>query len=349
MRISLNPFASKARPVLAGTLGAISAAHPLAVSAGQEMLAADGNAVDATIAAQAVLSVVAPDACGLGGDAFYLVRDASGRVTAINGAGAAARGATAATTNGGASVTVPGMVSAWGTLAADWSRLPLARSLQPALRLARSGVRVDAHVLGAMRTHRVRLLSGGAESWALLALREGEPWVQTELAASLDTIATRGVTAFYSGEIARAIASAVQSHGGALGIDDLAGHETEVTKPIIVPWRGLSVSVQPPASQGVLLALVLVNLARLGEIPAESFDHAAVELTKAAFDLRDRSGEGEALLREQLDLRSASRLQPRRTAKLPPHGRGLGCGSERYGGDVAGQRVRRFRVRRVRS
>ena len=73
-----NSFASRARPTLTGRIGAVSAADPLATSAELEMLAADGSAADAMIAAQAVLAVVAPEACGLGGDMLCLVRESSG-------------------------------------------------------------------------------------------------------------------------------------------------------------------------------------------------------------------------------------------------------------------------------
>src|SRR5688572_21230812 len=111
--MNLNPYSSKARPSLAGSLGAVSAAHPLAVSAAVNVLADGGNAVDAVIAAQAVLCVVSPDACGLGGDAFYLVATPEGKDIAVNGAGAAAMRQEAAAVDGGASVTVPGLVDAW--------------------------------------------------------------------------------------------------------------------------------------------------------------------------------------------------------------------------------------------
>ena len=91
--MKLNPFSSAHRPALAGRLGAVSAAHPLAVAAGQRLLAEGGNAVDALIAAQAVLAVVSPDACGLGGDGFVLLRRPGRPVLAVNGAGPAAQDA----------------------------------------------------------------------------------------------------------------------------------------------------------------------------------------------------------------------------------------------------------------
>src|SRR5215207_3544438 len=215
--MELNPFASRIRPPLAGHLGAISAAHPLAAAAGQEMFAAGGCAVDAVIAGQAVLSVVSPDACGLGGDAFYLVREPDGNVVAVNGAGASARSQTRPASDGGASVTVPGMVSAWEALAVRWSSLPLSRCLQPAIRLARSGHRVDDHLLETARQQRPRLIRGGAKSWSLLKRSEGEIWVQSELATTLEQIAKSGAAALHSsGDIARAVIRAVALGGGVM-------------------------------------------------------------------------------------------------------------------------------------
>ena len=309
--LQLNPFAAKIRPALAGHLGAVSAAHPLAAAAGPEMLVAGGGAVDAVMAAQAVLAVVAPNACGLGGDAFWLVREAGGEVHALNGAGRAARHQAEFAAEGGGSVAVPGMVAAWDLAASRWGRLPLARCLQPAIRLARSGVSVDAHLVEAVASQRARLLCGGAEAWPLLAAGVGEFWVQPEIATTLESIAKSGRAALYAGGVAQAIVAAVARHGGALDLGDLAEHATETPDPITISWQGLRIAVQPPVSQGVLLAMVLTHLERLGALPPDRLDHAAVELTNSAFAFRSRVGEGERLLGESLpcDLERASQRQ----------------------------------------
>ena len=298
----LNPYGSRARPALAGHSGAISAAHPLAVAAGQEMLFAGGSAVDAVIAAQAALSVVAPDACGLGGDAFLLVRDPEGDVTAVNGAGAAGRRATEAAPGGGLSVSVPGMVSAWDAASERWGKLSLAKCLQPAIRLARWGVVADAHLLETVDAHRTRLGAGGAGAWSLLAQRPGQTWMQPELALALERIAKMGRAGFYSDAPAQAIAAAVAAANGALDEDDLAAHRSETSAPLQVDWGDTQVFVQPPMSQGVLLATALANLARRPGLSEGCMQHVAVELTEAAFQLRDRAGEGGALLEETLDV-----------------------------------------------
>ncbi len=304
-----DAFASRSRPVLIGAAGAVSAAHPLAVAAGVDMLTAGGSAVDATIAAQAVLCVVAPDACGLGGDTFCLVRSSDGQTTAVNGAGAAPLDMATATADGGGSVTVPGIVDAWVKMAERWGRLPLARVLGPAVRLARGGMTLSPRLARAADEQRARLLRGGAGDWPLLAAAPGDTIVQLDLANVLDRIAKEHAAAFYAGTLAEAITAAVQAHGGCLSRADLEAHHTVLATPIRTGWRGHTILTQPPMSQGVLLSMALQAIERLGPGADDRLDHAAIEATEAAFAFRDRVGQGATLLDEMLpvDLNTAAR------------------------------------------
>lgn len=328
-----EPFASSVRPVLSGVLGAVSAAHPLAVAAGQEMLVAGGTAVDAAIAAQAVLCVVAPDACGLGGDLLMLVRTQAGETVAVNGAGAAPAGLAEVAISGGASVTVPGIVRAWADAAERWGRLPLAAALAPAIRLARGGVRQTQRFVASLGVHVPRLVEGGAHGWAMRHIEPGRPVVQNELARFLDLIAKEGAAAFYAGPMAAAIAAASQRTGGALNEADLAAHRTVIAEPVRTTWNGLAVSVQPPMTQGVLLAMALAALERLGALPADLLDHAAIELTNAAFAYRARVGEGEALLAEPLAI-DFSRASGQRGPRAYLHTAGVAT-ADRFGTTVS--------------
>ena len=307
MALIQNPYSSGPRPVLQGRLGAVSAAHPLAVAAGQEVLVAGGSAADAAIAAQAVLCVVAPDACGLGGDMFALVHRPGADPVAVNGAGAAPMGLSAVSADGANSVTVPGIVDGWRQLSERWGRLPLALALAPAIRIARGGIRVSYNLAAAVTVQRDRLLRGGAAAWALLELPRGSLFVQAELAMLLEEIGRDGAGAFYRGGYAETIAAAAQSLGGALSVDDLAAHCSEVRAPIVTRWGDVTIATQPPMAQGVLLSLALAGLDRLGSISSELSDHAGIELTEAAFAYRARAGEGEALLSAELpvDLKRA--------------------------------------------
>ncbi len=301
--MQLNPSSSRPRPIIAGRLGAVAAAHPLAVAAGQRLLAEGGNAVDALIAAQAALAVVSPDACGLGGDGFVLLRRPGKPVLAFNGAGPSAKAATHAATTGGAAVTVPGLVDLWDRLSAEGGKLGLARALQPALEIASDGARVDADLLLARDQQRERLEAGRAGPWELMRLTPGDRFVQPALARLLRRIGEEGRRAFYEGEIAAGIARAVRACGGALDEADLAGGPVvEVKAPLSLPLGDRVLHVQPPQSQGVLLLLALNGFLRGGFGPGPSLAHLGVELTQAAFAFRDDAARGAALLSERVEV-----------------------------------------------
>jgi gamma-glutamyltranspeptidase/glutathione hydrolase len=304
-----DPFASTQRPALFGNKGAVSAAHPLAVSAGQMILTAGGSAVDAVIAGQAVMCVLDPEDCSVGGDALALVRAADGTVTAVNGTGAAPLAMTEASDDGGNSVTVPGAVDAWETMSNRWGRLPLATILAPAVDIARQGFRVGSRLPLIVRQHAGRLHTGGASGWALLGAAPGDVVRQPELASLLEDVGRRGRAAFYEGPLAEQVAAVVRKNGGKLDLEDLAWHRTVVADPVTTWWRGCKVHVQPPVSQGVLLSLALAGEERLAPLQPHQRDHAAVELTESAFALRDQCGKGLGLLDWPLriDLDRASR------------------------------------------
>ncbi|HSI40111.1 MAG TPA: gamma-glutamyltransferase [Xanthobacteraceae bacterium] len=304
-----DPFSSTCRPVLRGARGAVSAAHPLAVSAGLEMLLVGGSAADATIAAQAVICVLSPDNCGLGGDQLCLVRTGDGAVVAVNGTGAAPRDMHTADIDGGNSVTVPGVVDAWVVMSERWGRLPLARALEPAIRTATEGFIVGERLADAFREYSARLVTGGAARWAMRTAPAGSLQCQPELAALLAAIGHQGRAAFYAGEMADAITAAIARAGGTLDQTDLAGHRTMVGAPVTTSWRGHAVHVQPPVSQGILLSMVLAAEERLGTFTPPQRDHVGVELTESSFAFRDRSCDGLALLDEPLhaDVERASR------------------------------------------
>ncbi|MCC6826812.1 MAG: gamma-glutamyltransferase [Novosphingobium sp.] len=294
-------YSSAARPTLPGERGAVSAAHPLAVAAGQAMLFKGGSAVDAAIAAQATLCVVSPDACGLGGDLFALVGDGGG-VIAVNGAGAAPLGLTQASGDGATSVTVPGLAGGWAAMHDRWGRLALADCLAPAIRLAEHGHRICASVARAAVAQHDRLVRNGAAGWALCGLCEGDVLIQPALGAALRQMGQHGAGWFYHGDAAAAIARAVAAGGGALAVADLSAHATELADPIAVSYRGCEVLVQPSPTQGILLAMALQGLAHCSPGDDASAEHLCVELTEAAFAYRDRAADGASLLDEALTI-----------------------------------------------
>lgn len=315
-----DPLSSVLRPVLRGRLGAVSAAHPLAVAAGQEMLKGGGSAADAAIAAQAVLCVVMPDACGLGGDMLALVHSPGSTPQAINGTGCAPRRMVRVADDGADSITVPGIVDAWCTLSRLYGRVPLARALEPAVRLARAGSRVSPTLARALDQHRERLARGGAGLWVLFDATEGAVLVQPELGTLLERVGAEGRDAFYVGTAAGHIAAAVRALGGALGEEDLSMHASVLAAPVTTVWDDFTLSTQPPMAQGILLNMCVQAFACLDgrAVPRENDidrrDHIAVELTNAAFAHRDDVGSGTALLAHELTVdvhRASNRGGPR--------------------------------------
>jgi gamma-glutamyltranspeptidase/glutathione hydrolase len=293
---------SRPRPVITGHRGAVSSAHPLATSAGQFALAMGGNAVDATIAAQAVLCVIAPSACGLGGDALFLIRGRSGEVLAVNGVGRSP-GDPAFTSipNKGSSVTVPGIVDAWSMMHARYGSLDLPVVLGPAIGLARGPARLASDVAASVMQQQQRLSQGGAAGWPVLAAAlAGTPVAQPELADTLERLATAGPASFYSGPLADAMIRAIRSHGGLMAQKDLEAHRTMIVQPVTIELDGVALAVQPPPTQGVLLAMVLRHLANQPQRLPDTIDHAAIELTLSAFEHRDHAAANPALVELEL-------------------------------------------------
>lgn len=298
-----------------GSRGAVATAHPAASAAAAQILSAGGGAVDAAIAAQAVIAVVLPQAAGLGGDLLALVHH-RGAVEAVNATGRSPWSLSAPPhTTGGSSVSVPGLVGGWWELHRRWGRLPLPGVLAPAVDLALRGIPVDPGLAAAVAAQRDRLRAGGADGWDLLSTAgTGLLWRQPELAQLLTRIAEDGAGAFYGGPAARSIVGAVSRSGGSMTEDDLAGHETPCPEPISVPWHGGTVVVQPPVSQGVLLAMALQKATDMYPDGRLVDDHVLVEIIGAAFEHRSDCGAGAALLDRPLDVdphRASHRGGPR--------------------------------------
>lgn len=304
-----SSYSSFNRPIIRGRRGAVASAHPLATAAGQALLAAGGSAADALIAAQAVLAVIAPDACGLGGDMLALVASGGKDVVAVTGAGRAPFGMRTSSQDGANSITVPGLVGSWQTLSRRWGAVPLAQCLAPAVELAESGFIAGDALVSAVDAQRSRLLAGGAAQWVLLGASIGDTVLQPELGQLLRKIGDDGESAFYQGASAAAIERAVSGLGGTLSAGDLIRHTTETSAPIAIKWGPWTVHVQPPPTQGILLAMALQARATRWDEDRVAPDHLCIELTEAAFAYRSRCGEGSTLLAEDLsvDLQRASR------------------------------------------
>ena len=255
-----------------GNRAMASTPHTLATKAAIDMLRAGGNAVDAAIAANAMLAVVMPDQCGLGGDLFALIYspDENGRVFGLNGGGGAPGNATLAEyqrrgldqmpQQGPLSLTVPGAVDAWGALGKRWGRLSLGEQLAAAESIAQHGFEITPQLSQTIEASNALLAQSKRAASTFLptdkALQPGDSLVQLQLAKTLRLLSTEGSRTFYEGDIARA----VQNRDGLLNEADMRGHQSEWVAPIRGAYRGHSIITLPPNSPGLILLLILRQL-----------------------------------------------------------------------------------------
>ena len=272
------------------TAGGVAASeHPLASQAGASILARGGHAVDAAIAVNAVMGVVAPMMNGIGGDLFAIVYDAaSGQLHGINGSGCApaaltidslrAQGITTMPQSGIHSVTIPGAVAAWSMLHERFGTLGLADVLAPAIGVAEQGFPVS-EITAAEWQGSTMLLQATEESARLYlpggsAPRVGQMFRNHDLAMNYRMLAAEGRDAFYRGPIAQRIVSLSSQLGGALTADDLAAYDAEWVTPLSTTYRGWTVYELPPNGQGIA-ALMMLNL--LEHAPMGSYGHNSAE------------------------------------------------------------------------
>jgi gamma-glutamyltranspeptidase / glutathione hydrolase len=334
-----------------GTHGAVVAPHHLASAAGLGILRAGGSAVDAAIATNAVLAVVDNEACGIGGDAFWLIWDAvSGRQVGLNGSGRSARAASAAGLRaaghrtmphrGGASITVPGAVRSWGDAHERFGRLPRTALLAPAIELATDGFAADeafCHAVEVSAPIFERDLGPAAADWVSVYRPEDRPWRPGErvrlpaLAATLERIAVHGWSEPYEGQTANHQARALAAAGSLIGIEDLRSHASTWTEPIFTDYRGVRVTGHPPNSSG-FVALELLNILETFDPPTEAtrleWAHLGIEAAKLAMADRDlhladpdhHPAPLERLLDKAYARQLAGQIDPNR-ASLPPAAR----------------------------
>ena len=291
--------------------GIVAAESPLAAQAGARMLERGGNAVDAAIATNAMMGVVAPMMNGIGGDLFVIYYEAkSGKLYGLNASGWAPKGLsieflrqqgfTEMPEFGVQAITVPGVVDGWQKLAERFGRKKLREDLGPAVRTAREGFPVTELTAGFWGESVELLQKDEAAAATYLpqgrAPRIGEVFRNPDLAWSLQQIGEQGRDAFYKGAIAKKILTTMKSHGGTMTAEDLAEYSSEWVEPISTTYRGWTVYELPPNGQG-LAALEMLNIMEtfpLGEYGFGSAKalHAMIEAKKLAYaDLARYIGE----------------------------------------------------------
>ena len=300
------------------TRGMVTSPHYLATQAGVDTLRKGGTALDAAITLAAVLAVVYPQMCSIGGDNFWLAHEAAtGTLHGINASGRSGekatrdfftqKGLSAIPLRGPlAACTVPGVVSGWDaahTLSRLWgSPLSLADLLQEAIALASEGFAVTPSLAYWLHEDCKTDPQGYRQlqnqpGFASTFLPTGKPahvgqrLRLPELAATLSLIAQEGPRSFYEGELAERMTRWLADNGGLLTARDFAQHDAETVTPLSVRYRGLEACNLPPNTQGVASLSILnilehMDVASLGEGSAEHI-HAIVEATKLAFAERD--------------------------------------------------------------
>jgi gamma-glutamyltranspeptidase / glutathione hydrolase len=281
--------------------GIVATAQTLASQAGAQVLARGGSAVDAAIAANAVLGVVEPMMNGIGGDLFALIWDArTGKLTGINASGWAPKkltpeflkqqGYSTMPSTGIHTVTVPGCVDGWAKLHKRFGRLPWRDLFKPAIFYAANGFPVTELIQYDWENSSYKLNSDDNARRVYLpggnAPKVGETFRNPELAHAYQLIAELGPAAFYNGPVGESILKTSQRLGGTMSIDDLREFQSEWVEPISTQYRDWKVYQLPPNGQGVgtLEMLNILENFPISEYAQNSVDafHFKIEAQKLA-------------------------------------------------------------------
>lgn len=309
-RITGRMWATRSEAI--GQHGMACTSQPLATIAALDVLKAGGTAVDAAIAANALLGVVEPTGCGIGGDLFAIVYDAkTGQLYGLNGSGRTPKGMSYANlmdelqqqdqTNipayGPLPVTIPGCVDGWFALHSRFGKLPMSDLLGPAIGYARDGFPVT-ELISYYWQSTMRWMTrypGIAENFTVDGKRgpaTGEVIQRRNLANTLDIIAREGRDGFYKGKMAQRMVDYLRAQGGYHTLEDFSQHSSEWVTPVSTSYRGYDVYELPPNGQGIA-ALQMLNILEgfdFSRIPFGSPEHIHlfVEAKKLAFEDRAR-------------------------------------------------------------
>ncbi len=261
-----------------GTRAAIASAHPLATEAGFEILAKGGNVFDAAVAVSATLAVVEPSGSGLGGGGYWLLhRETDGFETMIDGREKAPSAAYQSmyldkagkviprlSLDGALAAAIPGMPAALVHLSEKYGRLPLAESLQPAIRAAQTGFAIGEKYRKLLKfrlevikkhppTAQIFLVDGKVpEAYSILR--------QPDLAETLKQLADSGRNGFYGGEIADKLVASVNKAGGIWTKQDLAAYQVVEREPVKGNYRGIKITSAAPSSSGGIVLIEALNI-----------------------------------------------------------------------------------------
>ena len=302
-RITGHDFATRSEVIARNGMAATS--QPLATQAALDILKKGGNAIDAAIAANAVLAVVEPTGCGLGGDLFAIIWSADkDKLYGLNASGRSPRslkleyfkenGYEFVPSYGPLPVSVPGCVDGWFEMHDMFGKLPIKDILQPAINYAREGFPVT-EVIAYYLDKGTQLLKDYPNIKEVFmpggkAPSKGEIFKNPLLANTLEKIVKGGRNEFYRGSIAKSIDAFMKKQGGFLTYDDMARHHSEWIEPVSTTYRGFEVWELPPNGQGIS-ALQMLNILEGYDIESMGFGsadyiHLFTEAKKLAFEDR---------------------------------------------------------------
>jgi gamma-glutamyltranspeptidase/glutathione hydrolase len=288
--------------------GMVVSGHPLASEVGAQVLARGGNAIDAAVAVGFALAAVLPEAGNIGGGGFLVYRSAAGEARALDYREKAPLAAhrdmyldgngepTDKSVIGHLAVGVPGVVAGLAAMHRELGSLPWADLVEPAIALA------EGHVIDEVRFRHLEAGSERLQRFPASAAQflpggsppaEGSRFEQPELAQTLRLLRDQGEDAFYRGAIARLLVAEMERGGGIIGLEDLAEYRAVWREPILADYRGATViSMPPPSSGGVTLALILEMIEGWSELPpfgSAELVHLEAEVMRRAFIERNLS------------------------------------------------------------
>lgn len=302
-RITGKTFATRSQVIAQHGMAATS--QPLATQVALDILKKGGNAIDAAIAADAVLGLMEPTGSGMGGDLFAIVWDAkTQKLYGLNSSGPSPKSLTLQyfkdhgyqyiPARGPLPVSVPGCVDGWNELHKRFGKLPVKEILKPAIRYATEGfplTQVIAYYWKANAKY-LKKYPGFAEVYmpGEKAPSEGEIFKNPDLANTLSILSKKGLRTFYEGDIARTIGDFMAANGGFLSYDDLAAYHAQWVEPVSTNYRGYDVWELPPNGQGIAV-LQMLNILELYDIRSMGFGsadylHLLTETKKLVFEDR---------------------------------------------------------------
>jgi gamma-glutamyltranspeptidase / glutathione hydrolase len=289
---------TQARSMVISQYGIVAAEQPIAARAGTAVLERGGNAIDAAVAANAAMGLVAPMMAGIGGDLFAIVYEAkTNKVYGLNASGWAPKGLTPEflhskaqqwmPSSGIHSVTVPGAVAGWDALLSRFGKKSFAEALAPTIAYAKAGFPVT-EIFGDFWVATAGYLSRNREAARVYlpdfrAPAVGEIFRNPDLARALEEIAKEGRDAVYKGELAKRILDTSTKLGGTMAADDLAEFAAEWVDPISTDYRGWTVYEMPPNEQGIA-ALMMLNI--MSSFPLGEWGHNAVATLHAMIEAK---------------------------------------------------------------